>query len=57
MKKPSEQPFRSRAERERDRELAERYREIGSAELVAEIRREKQQQQGEAEPDQKLQQR
>ncbi len=53
MKKPSEQPFRSRAERERDRELAERYRDIGSPEIVAEIRNEKQQQQGDSEPDAK----
>ena len=42
MKKTVDQPFRSKAEREMERALTSRYREIGNPELAAEIRREKQ---------------
>lgn len=45
MTKIDDQPFRSRAERERDRELAARYKALGNPELIAELPRQPQQQQ------------
>ncbi len=45
MPKIEDQPFRSRAERERDRELAARYKALGNTELLAELPDPPQQQQ------------